>query len=324
MEKLKNANMQKFLIIDLFNLIHRAYHALPKEFADKNGNPTNAIYGVASMLINVLQQVLPDYVVAVADTEKPTFRHVDFTGYKAHRRPMEDALSVQIPKIKELVSAFGITTIFTDGYEADDVVGTLAAKNENDCQVILLSNDRDLWQLAGGNVLIMLPSAKGDKVEWVGEKEVFARLGVTPAQVPDYKGLVGDPSDNIPGVHGVGPKTASELIAEFSSVEEIYKRIDKVRPETLRKKLLDGYDQAIMSKKLATLDLKTPINFSRENSRYGKLPLDTVVPILKAYNFKSLLRRLGVGLNGEVESKNADEKGGKKSSESRQKGLFDD
>lgn len=313
--------MKKFLIIDLFNLIHRAYHALPKEFTDKEGNPTNAIYGVASMLINVLQQVSPDYVVAVADTAKPTFRHVDFTGYKAHRRPMEDTLSVQIPKIKELVSAFGVTMISTDGYEADDLVGTLAVKNKNDCQVILLSNDRDLWQLAGGTILIMLPSTKGDKIEWVGEKEVVARLGVTPAQVPDYKGLVGDASDNIPGVHGIGPKTAGELIKEFGLVENIYKHIDAVKPETLRKKLLDGYEQAVMSKKLAALDLNTPVGFSREASRYGKIPLETVAPALKAYNFKSLLKRLGVGLGVDVDRKN---RSTLKESDSLQKGLFDE
>ena len=312
--------MPKFLLIDLFNLIHRAYHALPKEFSDKAGNPTNAIYGVSSMLITVLQQVSPDYVVAVLDTKVPTFRHVDFTGYKAHRRPMEDMLSVQIPRIKEVVEAFGVKMISADGYEADDLVGTLAVKNQEHCQMILLSNDHDLWQLASPNIIIMLPSTRGDKIEWIGEKEVMAKLGVTSAQVPDYKGLVGDTSDNIPGVYGIGPKTAGELIKEFGSVEEIYKNINKVQPETLRKKLLDGYEQAIMSKKLATLDLNTPTGFSREDSRYGKLPLETVVPILQSYNFKSLLKRVGVDVGDKVKQST------KKNKEVNdlQKGLFDD
>ncbi len=312
--------MPKFLLIDLFNLIHRAYHALPKEFSDKAGNPTNAIYGVSSMLITVLQQVSPDYVVAVLDTKVPTFRHVDFTGYKAHRRPMEDMLSVQIPRIKEVVEAFGVKMISADGYEADDLVGTLAVKNQEHCQMILLSNDHDLWQLASPNIIIMLPSTRGDKIEWIGEKEVMAKLGVTSAQVPDYKGLVGDTSDNIPGVYGIGPKTAGELIKEFGSVEEIYKNINKVQPETLRKKLLDGYEQAIMSKKLATLDLNTPTGFSREDSRYGKLPLETVVPILQSYNFKSLLKRVGVDAGDKVKQST------KKNKEisDLQRGLFDD
>lgn len=286
--------MKKFLVIDLFNLIHRAYHALPKEFSDKEGNPTNAIYGVSSMLITVIQQVSPDYVVAVLDTAVPTFRHVDFTGYKAHRRPMENELSVQIPRIKDIVSSFGIKMISTDGYEADDLVGTIAVKNSKRFQMILFSNDHDLWQLVNENVLIMLPSTKGDKIEWIGEKEVLIRLGVTPNQVPDYKGLVGDQSDNIPGVHGIGGKGAANLIKEFGTVEEIYNNLDKITTESIRKKLIDGYEQAVMSKKLATIDTSTPIDFSLEDSRYGKIPLEKIVPIFEFYNFKSLLKRLGV------------------------------
>jgi DNA polymerase-1 len=311
--------MPKFLVIDLFNLIHRAYHALPKEFSDRDGNPTNAIYGVASMLINVLQQVSPDYVCAVLDTEKPTFRHVDFTGYKAHRRPVEDMLTVQIPKIKELVTVFGIKMVASPGYEADDLVGTLAMKNQAQCQMLLLSNDRDLWQLVSQSILVMLPATKGDAVEWIGVKEVLARLGVSPGQVPDYKGLVGDTSDNIPGVYGVGAKGAGKLLAAFGSLEEIYNHIDKVSPASLREKLLAGYDQAIMSKKLATLDLNTPTDFSREASRYGKLPLETIVPVLQAYSFKSLLKRLGVE-SGDKLNKSTTRN---KEAEDLQKGLFD-
>jgi len=311
--------MKKFLIIDLFNLIHRAYHALPKEFSDKEGNPTNAIYGVSSMLINVLQQVTPNYVVAVADTAVPTFRHVDFTGYKAHRRPMEDMLSSQIPKIMDIVKAFGVKAISSDGYEADDLVGTLAVRYQDNCQAILLSNDRDLWQLVSPKISVMLPSTKGDKVEWIGEKEVVAKLGVTPLQVPDYKGLVGDPSDNIPGVHGVGAKSAGGLIKDFNSVERIYKNLDKIVSETLRKKLIDGYEQAIMSKKLATLDLDTPVDFSLEESRYEKIPLETVVPVLESYNFKSLLRRLGVASEKSAKTVNPKSEGVE-----IQRGLFDD
>jgi DNA polymerase-1 len=142
--------------------------------------------------------------------------------------------------------------------------------------------------------------------------------------VPDYKGLVGDASDNIPGVYGIGPKTAGELIKEFGSVEEIYKHVDKVKSETLRKKLLDGYDQAVMSKKLATLDLQTPVEFSREVSRYGKLPLETAVPMLESYNFKSLLKRVGVDIgDGSSKAGNRVDKK-KENTNDLQKGLFDD
>jgi DNA polymerase-1 len=311
--------MPKFLVIDLFNLIHRAYHALPKEFSDKDGNPTNAIYGVSSMLINVLQQVSPDYVCAALDTEKPTFRHVDFTGYKAHRRPVEDALTAQIPKIEEIVTAFRIKMVSAPGYEGDDLVGTLAVKYGHDVQTILLSNDRDFWQLVSPKILVMLPSTRGDKIEWIGEKEVIARLGVTPAQVPDYKGLVGDPSDNIPGVYGVGEKSAGNLIKSFGTIDRIYKNIDKVTPEALRKKLLDGYEQAVMSKKLATLDLDTPVDFSLEASRYEKMPMDSIKAVLESYNFKSLLKRVGADVG--VKVKGSDKKN-PETNES-QKGLFD-
>ena len=286
--------MAKLLILDLFNLIHRAYHALPKEFTDKNGNPTNAIYGVSSMLLTVLNQVHPTYVVAVVDTEKPTFRHEAFTGYKAHRRPMEDLLSVQIPKVLELVNAFKIQAVSAPGYEADDLVAAIATKHKKANQVIVFSNDRDLWQLVQPNVVIMLPSTKGDKIEWVGEKEVVARLGVIPNQVPDYKGLVGDSSDNIPGVYGIGQKTAGDLLKKYSTIENIYRHVGEVTPDSLREKLVNGYDQAVMSKKLATLDYNTPADFSLEASRYGNLPIQSVSEALQSYNFKSLLKRVGV------------------------------
>ena len=286
--------MAKLLILDLFNLIHRAYHALPKEFTDKNGNPTNAIYGVSSMLLTVLNQVHPTYVVAVVDTEKPTFRHEAFTGYKAHRRPMEDLLSVQIPKVLELVNAFKIQAVSAPGYEADDLVAAIATKHKKANQVIVFSNDRDLWQLVQPNVVIMLPATKGDKIEWVGEKEVVARLGVLPNQVPDYKGLVGDSSDNIPGVYGIGQKTAGDLLKKYSTIENIYRHVGEVTPDSLREKLVNGYDQAVMSKKLATLDYNTPADFSLEASRYGNLPIQSVSEALQSYNFKSLLKRVGV------------------------------
>ena len=286
--------MAKLLILDLFNLIHRAYHALPKEFTDKNGNPTNAIYGVSSMLLTVLNQVHPTYVVAVVDTEKPTFRHEAFTGYKAHRRPMEDLLSVQIPKVLELVNAFKIQAVSAPGYEADDLVAAIATKHKKANQVIVFSNDRDLWQLVQPNVVIMLPSTKGDKIEWVGETEVIARLGVLPNQVPDYKGLVGDSSDNIPGVYGIGQKTAGDLLKKYSTIENIYRHVGEVTPDSLREKLVNGYDQAVMSKKLATLDYNTPADFSLEASRYGNLPIQSVSEALQSYNFKSLLKRVGV------------------------------
>lgn len=286
--------MDRFLIIDLSNLIHRAYYAIPKEFTDKNGNPTNAIYGVASMLINVLQDIKPNYAIAVTDTKKPTFRHIDFTGYKAHRKPMDDMLSVQIPKINDLVEKFGLCILSCEGYEADDLVAALVRNYLKDCEVLILSNDKDLWQLVGDNVYIALPSTKSSKVEKLGVEEVIQKIGVKPSQIPDYKGLVGDQSDNIPGVYGIGPKTAINLLEKFGNLEGIYNNIDLVSPESLRKKLIEGYEQAFMSKNLSLLNASPSLEFSREASRYGKIPIEQVEKVLKLYDFKSLLKRLGI------------------------------
>ena len=290
--------MPKLLLIDTFNFLHRAYHALPPSFRDANGEPTNAVYGVTSMLINMLTQVKPDYLVAALDGEKPTFRVGDFTSYKAHRKPMEDSLSSQIPKTLDMLSAFGVRQVLVEGYEADDVIATLALNFSGKVDVIIASNDRDLWQLAGKNVMLMVPDKKG-KLEWVGKDEVSARLGFAPDKIADYKGLRGDPSDNIPGVYGIGEKTAVKLIDQFGSVEEIYRNIDKVTPESLKEKLLENYEQALMSKKLATLITDVPSGVTLSDVRYPGYDKEKVFAELSKYNFKSLMKRLGL-LPGET------------------------
>ncbi len=298
--------MKKFLIIDTFNFLHRAYHALPKTFTDKEGNPTNAVYGVTSMLINVLNQLKPNYVVAALDSIEPTFRTEDFTGYKAHRKPMEEDLSSQIPKVFEMLDAFGIKKITVNGYEADDIVATLVKMFSDKAEMIVVSNDKDLWQLAGGNVMIMLPNTKGD-AQWLSKDEVVARLGFTPDKIADYKGLRGDPSDNIPGVYGVGEKTATTLIQKYGSMEEIYKNIDTVKPDSLREKLLNSYEQALMSKKLAQLIYDVPFTADLDECKYSEFNKLQVKNILEQYNFKSLIKRLGFEDGSSVSKKELQE-----------------
>ncbi|HSX39281.1 MAG TPA: 5'-3' exonuclease H3TH domain-containing protein [Candidatus Saccharimonadales bacterium] len=299
--------MKRLLIIDTFNLLHRAYHALPATFTDKDGAPINAAYGVASMLINVLTLVKPDYAIAALDGMKPTFRSEEFTAYKAHRTEMEEALSSQIPKVFEIIDAFGVQKFLVEGYEADDVMGTVAKKfGHEGYEVILLSNDRDMWQLVNGHVLIMLPSTKGDGFEYIGEKEVVARMSFTPDKIPDYKGLRGDPSDNIPGVYGVGEVTAKKLIAQFGTIEEIYKHIAEVEPKTLQEKLANNAEQAVMSKKLATIITEVPLQIDLELCKYRGFNSADVLEILKKYNFKSLMRRLGFEVD-EGKAKKAEE-----------------
>ena len=284
--------MNKFLLLDTFNFLHRAYHALPKTFRDSSGEPTNAVYGVTSMLINVLDQIKPSYVVAAMDSIEPTFRLEDFTGYKAHRKPMEEDLSSQIPKVIEVLDAFGITRIMANGYEADDIIATMVKKFEPESEIVIVSNDRDLWQLADRKVLIMLPTTKGT-AEWLGSAEVKSRLGFEPSLIADYKGLRGDTSDNIPGVYGIGEKTAGVLIQNFGSIENIYANIDKVTPESLRQKLLSNYDQAMMSKKLAQLIYDVPVTVRFDELKYTTFNKLNVKKVLERYNFKSLIRRLG-------------------------------
>lgn len=286
------AKSKKLLLIDTFNFLHRAYHALPKTFTDSEGNPTNAIYGVTSMFINIFDTISPDYAVAALDSKEPTFRVEDFTGYKAHRKPMEDGLSAQIDGVLDVIDAFGLKRVTVNGYEADDVIGTMVDRFKGDVEIVVASNDRDLWQLVDNNVAFLLPHSKGVS-EWLGEKEIDARLGFSSDMLVDYKGLRGDPSDNIPGVAGVGDKTAKKLLSEFGSIEGIYKSIDDVKPESLRNKLLNSYETALMSKKLATIITDVPMTVDLDECLYKEVNKVLVKRVLERYNFKSLIRRLG-------------------------------
>jgi DNA polymerase I len=298
--------MKKILLIDTFNFLHRAYHALPPSFRSKDGEPTNAVYGVTSMLINVLGLIKPDYAVAAMDGTKPTFRVENFTAYKAHRKPMDEDLSSQIPKVFEVLEAFGIKPILVDGYEADDVIGTVAKMSaDKNKQVIIVSNDRDLWQLVNGNVMVMVPTTNG-KADWLGPEEVEKRLGFSPGKLPDYKGLRGDSSDNIPGVRGIGEKTALKLIQEYGSVEQVYRNINKIEPNSLKEKLLNNSEEAVMSKQLATIIEDVPVLAGLEECKYTGFDEAKVKEVLGKYGFKSLIRRLG--LEDPVDKKDDKEK----------------
>lgn len=287
---------KKLLLIDTFNFLHRAYHALPKTFTDEHGSPTNAVYGVTSMLINVFNQLQPNYAVAAMDSRKPTFRVEDFTGYKAHRKPMEDDLAVQIPKVLEILTAFGIKQVTVDGYEADDIIGTVAEDLKEEVDIVVVSNDRDLWQLVDEGVTIMMPS-KGNVVEWISPDEVIKRMDITPDHIVDYKALRGDPSDNIPGVRGVGDKTATKLIKEYGTVEEIYKNIALVEPKSLQDKLANNAEEAVISKKLATIVTDVSFDLDLKECKYTEFNRGAVRDILQQYNFKSLIKRLGFDIS---------------------------
>jgi DNA polymerase-1 len=249
------------------------------------------------MILNILEQIKPDYMVAALDGKEPTFRVEEFTSYKAQRKPMEDDLKVQIPKVFEVLDSFGIKKIVVEGYEADDIIGTVATRFKDKVDIVIVSNDRDLWQLAGNGNIIMVPGRKG-QIEWMGEKEVDAKLGFKADRIADYKGLRGDTSDNIPGVYGIGEVTATKLLQKYDTLEEIYKNIDTVEPESLRKKLVESYEQALMSKKLAQIIIDVPFQLELEECRYREINKIEVKEVLEKYNFKSLIKRMGFEVDG--------------------------
>ncbi len=288
--------MKKLLIIDTFNFLHRAYHAIPKNFTDAEGNPTNAIYGVTSMLVSTFEQLRPDYAICAVESKEPLLRSTEFKEYKAQRKPMDEELSVQIPKVFEIIDAFGIHTIQAGGYEADDVIATLVKKYlKHDIEILILSNDRDLWQIVSSKVSIMLPVKEGN-IEFIGPDQVHSRMGFSPKLIADFKALKGDPSDNIAGVSGIGEKTAQELIIQYGDLDNIYKAVEN-HPQTfspaILKRLVDGKTSAYTCKRLVTLADSLDFNVDLEDCVYTEFNRGRVKEILFKYNFKSIIKRLG-------------------------------
>jgi DNA polymerase-1 len=250
------------------------------------------------MLISLINETRPDCIVAALDSRKPTFRSEEFSNYKAQRKEMEDDLKVQIPLVFESIDLLGILKINCEGYEADDVIGTLVTKleSEEQNQIYIVSNDRDMWQLISNNVFVLIPNTKGgfDKID---EEEALKRLEFDKKRLVDYKALRGDTSDNIPGVYGIGEVTAKKLISQYETVENIYKHIDEIKPEGLKTKLVESVEMAYMSKKLATIILDAPIQFKIEDCQFKLAISDELVTFLTKMNFKSLLRRLNVDID---------------------------
>jgi DNA polymerase-1 len=284
---------KKLILIDSNAIIHRAYHALPP-LATKKGELVNAVYGYASVLLNVLNRFKPDYIAATFDLKEPTFRHKEFKEYKATRVAAPDDLYEQIPRVKELVGAFNIPIIEKKGYEADDLIATFARKTEKlhpDVEVIVVTGDLDTLQLVNGQIKVFaLRRGMSDSVLY-GEKEIFERYGLKPEQMVDYKGLRGDPSDNLPGVKGVGEKTAAELLKKYGTLEDVYKNLDGIK-EGVRKKLEKDKVQAYFSKRLAKLVDDVPVDFDLEKAKAEDFSRVKVINLMRDLEFFSLLRRL--------------------------------
>ncbi|MDP1845348.1 MAG: DNA polymerase I [Candidatus Moranbacteria bacterium] len=286
-------NKKKLILIDGNAIIHRAYHALPP-LMTKKGELVNAVYGFASVLLNVVNKFKADYIVATFDLKEPTFRHKEFKDYKATRIKAPDDLYEQIPRIKELVKAFNIPIAEKEGFEADDLIATFARQIENlhpEIENIIVTGDLDALQLVNDKTKVFALRRGMSESVLYDEKAIFDRYGLAPDQMIDYKGLRGDPSDNLPGVKGVGEKTATELLKKYGTVEEVYKNLPEIR-EGVRKKLEKDRVQAFFSKKLARLVYDVPVKFELEKSAWHDFDRVKVINLMREMEFYSLLRRL--------------------------------
>ena len=295
--------MKRLVLIDGNALLHRAYHATPP-FTTSKGELINAVYGFSSMILKVIDDLKPDFLAVAWDEKGPTFRHQAYTQYKATRAPLEDGLSNQYKRVHEVVKAFNIPEFSLSGFEADDLIGTLAHQAKN-LETIVVTGDRDIMQLINGNLKVFMPKKTLTDVGLYGVEEFVAKYGFFPKQLIDYKALSGDASDNIPGVAGIGDVSATKLIHQFGPIEKIYEAKNlKTLPERMQKLLAEGAEDALMSKKLATLDLKAPIKLNLKACVVHDYDKDKVIKLFVELEFKSLINRLP-GVEKVTEIKNA-------------------
>ena len=287
--------MKNFVIIDGNALIHRAFHALPP-FKTKKGELVNAVYGFTSILFKVIQDLNPYYLVVSFDLPGPTFRDLEYGDYKAKRTKPPQELYDQIPLIKKMVSILNVPIYEKKGFEADDVIGTIIKEVQSkklEIKSFIVTGDLDVLQLVDDNVNIYT-FKKGIKDSFIyNEAEIDKRYQLNPKQIIDLKGLKGDASDNIPGVPGVGEKTAIKVLKEFGNLEELYKKLESSDLNVkLKARLLEYKEQAFFSKRLATIKLDVPIDFNLEKSKWGDYNKDKINDFLKDLEFNSLIQRL--------------------------------
>ncbi len=295
---------RKIILIDGNSLFYRAFYALPTSLSLKSGQVTNAVYGFTSMLIRLLTDERPDVVAVAFDTREPTWRHKYFKEYKANRDATPDELISQMPLVKEVLTALAIPIFELPGHEADDILATLAVKSEaNGDEVLVVTADKDALQLITDSGVKVMTTRKGitDIVIYDRDK-VRERYGVTPEQIPDFLGLKGDASDNIPGVPGVGDKTAAKLLQQFGSVEEIYEGVADIKGDRLRRTLEENREQAEMSKTLAVLTKDLPLELDAEDQRLGRWDPQVVREVFSQLEFKTLLERFETQLAGAEDS----------------------
>lgn len=283
--------MEKLILIDGNAILHRAFHAIPP-FKTSKGELVNAVYGFASMLLNILLREKPDYIAVSFDRAKKTFRHEKYEAYKATRVKAPQELYDQLPKIKDLVTAFCIPIYEIDGYEADDVLGTLAKQAEKEgMKTYIVTGDMDTLQLVTGNTNILAPFKGFKETIKYDYQKVMAKCGLEPSQIADLKGLMGDSSDNIKGVYGIGEKTAVSLLQKYKDIESIYAHIDEIEGAT-HEKLAKGKDDAFFSRDLARIVTDVPLSLNLSECRTHNFDSLKISNMFKDLEFKSLLPRL--------------------------------
>jgi DNA polymerase-1 len=303
-------------LIDGYSLLYRAFYALPQSIATSSGLPTNALYGFTSMVLKLLDSEEEVGIGVVWDAGMPAFRVEIFPEYKANRSSMPEELKVQLDHLDEILEAMNIPAIRAEGFEADDTLATLSKRIPEDVELFIVTGDQDAMQLVDGHVKVLRTTRGVSETKAYGREEVIEDYGVTPEQIPDYKALVGDPSDNIPGVRGIGPKGAANLLREFGSVQEIYENLDKITAAGTRQKLEDGRESAFLSLELARMRFDVPVEFDAEALRFEGVSPESRDVVLRRYEFRSLeprfaalpvvggedlppLERLAVRLSGE-------------------------
>ena len=281
----------RIYLIDGYSLLYRAFYALPQSIATTSGLPTNALYGFTSMVLKLLGDDEEVGIGVVWDAGKPQFRMEVFPEYKANRSTMPEELKAQLDHLDEILEAMNIPTIKAEGFEADDVLATLSRHIPENVQLKIVTGDQDAMQLVNGEVKVLRTTRGVSETKEYGREEVIEEYGVTPEQIPDYKALVGDPSDNIPGVKGIGPKGASNLLEEYATVENLYENLEKVKAKGTRKKLEEGRENAFLSLELARMRFDAPVKFDGD-----KLHFEGVSPqirdVFRRYEFRSLEPRL--------------------------------
>lgn len=305
---------KRLVLIDGHHILHRAYHAFPPTLTTRKGELVNAVYGFTRILLKVIADLQPKYLAVTFDRMEPTFRHKEFIGYQVQRPKMDAELADQIGRVHQIAQALNIPIFEKPGFEADDLIGTLSVQAvKKKVETIIVTGDRDIMQLVDKKVRLYLPQKGFSEALLCGEKEVKEILGIKPIQVIDYKALVGDSSDNYPGVSGIGPKTAVKLLLEYGDLDNIYRHL-KDLPDKVASKLTGGQESAKLSQKLATIVTNAPVKLDLPACLVADYNQDKAIKLFQELEFRSMINKLP-GVKFEKEDLPAGKAGKKKESE---------